>query len=95
MSSINDTVQTALPHGARGYGQYVTPVVRALEAREEGIKRGLREYAQGRGLSGNDVESLFQQVGLVERPAAQASPEDHKSTILRALETLTAAVRRL
>src|SRR5688500_11924566 len=74
MTNISDTINGALSRDVvRNYGSYVRRVVDAVSNREDQIKANLRRYAEGRGLSSREVDDLFIEVGLAERPVAQAT----------------------
>lgn len=74
MTNISDTINNAVGRDvARSYGSYVRRVVDAVSNREDQIKANLRRYAEGRGLSSREVDDLFIEVGLAERPVAQAT----------------------
>lgn len=68
-STIRETVDTALGGRARGYEQYVAPVVSALEAREHAMADAALSIAQSRGLSSGEARSAVEQIGLTFRPA--------------------------
>lgn len=72
VESIEQTVNNALPGGARQYAQYVRPVVTALADREAQIKRELADYATQQGLSQRDAEAVFTRVGLSGGAAGNA-----------------------
>lgn len=69
MTNINDTVdRLARDAGVSGH-RAVSLLKARLNAREDSIRTNLRRYATERGLSNADVENLFIEVGLAERPA--------------------------
>lgn len=101
-TTIESTVHSTLnERGLSGYSGYAAPVVDALKAREEAIKEGLAEYANGRGLSNSEVESLFVEVGLSQpapEPEVEVAPvadDSAKEQVLSALSALAEAVRNL
>jgi single-strand DNA-binding protein len=72
MTSINETVdRLAREAGVSGH-RAVEQLKSRLNAREDLIRTRLRRYAGSRGLSNADIENLFIEVGLAERPAPVA-----------------------
>lgn len=88
--TIRNTVAENI--GSQSYLSYAEPVVTALQAREDQIKEGLREFAEGKGLSSQEVTNLFVQVGL-EQPAPTPEPvnaegESDVAALLREVRAL-------
>lgn len=81
MSNIRTTIEQAVPDVANSsaYSTYVNEAVAALESREQDIKEALLSVATGKGLSEDEVQAIFVQVGLSEpepEPEAEAPFRD-------------------
>lgn len=75
MSTISETINTALPSEARRYSNYVEPVVTALEEREHEIAETLITVATDRGLSASEAKAVVEGAGLTLRPEPEPEPE--------------------
>lgn len=100
MSTIRETVHDSLrSSGRQQYLSYADGVIRALEQREQQITATLRQAAQQRGLNGSEIDNLFVQVGLTQRPQPMATtpntPGDEQAILdeVRALRQEVAALR--
>lgn len=105
MTNISETVHTSLrSHGYGDYTQYAAPVIADLEAREAQIVEALTQYAQERGLSGQDVQVALVEIGLkdpepepfgTEAEVVHEGDDDRLSALLASVERLSASVSAL
>lgn len=83
MTSVRETITTALGRIPRGYEYQVDIVIRALEARDAEIADNLRTAANGMGAARNDVDQLLIEVGLVPPPVPAQVPNNSVRAELR------------
>lgn len=87
MSSIRETVSNHVP---TGYERYAEPALAALEEREEGIIRELRNVAAEKGLAASEVDSaLAEAVRRYENPPVAEEPVAEQSDVAAQLAALT------
>jgi hypothetical protein len=94
-TSIDQIIDEAVS-GVSGYPEARQPIAalrEALSAREDAIVAAVREYAQGRGLSGVEVDSILETVGLV--PGASAEVEEENPAVAEALSALDAMAAQI
>lgn len=90
--TLRGTVAESLrTNGIGSYEESAEPVIVALEEREQTIKNGLYDFAVSKGLSGDEVEALFVEVGLSDPAPEPVEPQSIEAMIA----TLTDEVRSL